>query len=111
MDEEIQTKRHPTLYYSDGDIVLSAQSETESPPAMVLFRVDKLFLSRHSDIFRDMFAVVSSDNMEERYDDAPLVRMPGDKAEDLAMLIEVIYDPSYVYQSSIGLYPRLNSVP
>ena len=92
--QDIQSKRHPTWYYSDGDIVLRAQSEKESPPStFVLFRVDKLFLSRHSEVFRDMFTVASSNNVEESYDGAPLVQMAGDKAEDLAMLIEVIYDP------------------
>ena len=69
----------------------------------MLFRVDKLFLSRHSDVFLDMFAVVPSENVEENYDGVPLVQMPQDKAGDLALLIEVIYDPSCVYQSVSGV--------
>ena len=103
MLQEMQMNRHPSLYYTDGDIILSAQAEAESPPILVLFRVDKLFLSRHSDVFRDMFAVAPSENVEEHYDGVPLVQMPQDKAEDLALLIEVIYDPPCVYQSVSGV--------
>lgn len=96
-DPNIPTVRHPTLYYPDGDIVLSAKLGSATPPTLVLFRVDKLFLSRHSEVFQGMFEVFPSENVQECYGGVPLPCMP-DRGEDLAMLIEVIYSPSCVYQ-------------
>ncbi|EKM54133.1 uncharacterized protein PHACADRAFT_145778 [Phanerochaete carnosa HHB-10118-sp] len=96
MDPNIPILRHAELYYPDGDIVLSAKLETATPLTLVVFRVDKLFLSRHSEVFRGMFEVVSGEKAQESYDGVPVLCMP-DRGEDLAMLIEVIYSPVCVY--------------
>ena len=88
----MKTEKHPTLYRLDGDIVLSAAL---TPASRQLFRVHKLFLAQHSDVFGGMFQVVSEDHITETYEDVPMVRMPDDdRAEDLAVLLDVIYQPS-----------------
>lgn len=89
-------ERHPTLHFPDGDIALSAKTRTGITQ---VFRVDRIVLSRHSEVFRDMLAVASDkSNPEERFEDIPLVTMPeDDAAEDLQSLLEVIYDASYVF--------------
>lgn len=84
-------ERHPSLYFPDGDIALSAKT---AAGVTQIFRVDRIFLSRHSEVFRDMFAV-SSDKSSgaETYDGVPLVVMPReDVAEDVHTLLDVIYN-------------------
>lgn len=88
----MQTEKHPSLYHADGDIVLSAFL---SPTSRQLFRVHKPFLVHHSDVFRDMFQVVSAEHVTEMYEGVPIVSMPDDdRADNLAILLEVIYHPA-----------------
>lgn len=47
--EQATLSRHAEFWFTDGSIVLVAQS--------TMFRVHKTFLSRHSVIFRDMFSL------------------------------------------------------
>lgn len=90
----MQIERHPSLYLADGDIILSAKA---SPELRQLFRVHKVFLAHYSDVFSDMFQVVSQEHSDETYDGVPVVTMPDDdNAEDLALLLAVVYKPVYV---------------
>ena len=59
---------------------------------MLQFRVHSFMLAHHSPIFSDMFALPSP-SIADTYEGAPLVDMP-DKAEDLADLLKVLYDPT-----------------
>lgn len=86
----MELNRHPSLYFEDGDIVLSAYATLTSRQ---LFRVHRVFLSHYSEVFRGMFAVVSTTNIDEAYDGTPLLRMPDDDtAEAVASLLDVMYN-------------------
>ncbi|RPD60552.1 hypothetical protein L226DRAFT_559712 [Lentinus tigrinus ALCF2SS1-7] len=92
-------ERHPKLYLPDGDIVLRAAKST--PPATAddgtrqyqLFRVHKFLLKYHSAPLGHMFADASV-APDEMYDGVPMVEMHGDRAEDLGMLLNYIYNPA-----------------
>lgn len=100
MSEKMLIERHPSLYHADGDIVLSAKA---SPEQRQLFRVHKVFLAHYSDVFRDMFQVVSQENHDETYDGVPVVTMPDDDtAEDFATLLDIVYSPTYASSLSIS---------
>lgn len=83
---EAPPQRHPTLYNSLGDIVLS----TETNGVVNLFRVHKTTLSYHSPVFRDMFALPADPTANETYDGVPVVRMT-DKYDELVSFLEVLY--------------------
>lgn len=83
-------QHHPSLYYSDGNVALSARGQDGS---VQYFRVHHSVLSRHSPVLADMFAMPPM--QDETYDGALHVRMP-DNAEDLASFLGVLYDPLYV---------------
>ena len=76
------------LYYEDGDVVLSANDKDGNT---VLFRVDKLFLKRHSPIFADLFALPAGPEKREEYDGVPIVHLP-DCSEDVAVMLKAIYN-------------------
>ena len=77
IDAEI--RKHPALYFDDGDIELVARTADDS--STQLFKVHRTTLSRASPVFRDMFAV-SGDRQEA-------VSM-SDTAEDLSDLLQCI---------------------
>ena len=89
----MQVERHPSLYHADGDIILAASA---SPELRQLFRVHKLFLAHHSDVFKDMLQLGQGAQVDAIYDGVPVVAM-SDKAEDLAALLDIIYNPTYVW--------------
>lgn len=92
-------ERHSQLYFSDGDVVLSAKvtstsaTASGSPPRYQLYRVHKPVLSHNSPVLANLFADAAPADV---YDWAPLVEMIGDSAEALASLLAFLYDPSYV---------------
>ncbi len=84
----------------DGDIVLAAPTTTSkgsgdgSKSTTLLFRVDKVFLRRRSQIFADMFAISDSqkESPQELYNGVPLVHL-SDDAKDVGHLLEALYSP------------------
>lgn len=99
--------KHPELYISDGNIILSAMpndpdtpvfwqltTEVNDPEKAIFFRVHKSTLAKHSKIFSDMFGlpVCPDGDLNSMYDGVPVVDMP-DKAEDLAVLLNHFYGP------------------
>ncbi|TDL20915.1 hypothetical protein BD410DRAFT_771991 [Rickenella mellea] len=82
--------RHPTLWFDDGGIVLSAEH--------TLFRVHRSFLSLNSPIFRDLFSIPpresASEDPEETWEGLPLIRMHDDD-EDIVNLLTALYDRTY----------------
>lgn len=91
-------QQHADFWFSDGSVVLLAQD--------TMFRVHKTFLSRHSIIFRDMFALpqpsspstskavesaVSLELAAEEAEGRAVVRL-HDSAEDVASLLYALYD-------------------
>jgi hypothetical protein len=82
--------QHIELWFSDGSVVLQAES--------TLFRVHKSQLARRSVVFSDMFTlpqpVVSTSHAtfsDESYEGCPVVRL-HDTAADVANLLLALYD-------------------
>ncbi|PSR71218.1 hypothetical protein PHLCEN_2v12872 [Hermanssonia centrifuga] len=96
---DVTLKRHPSLYFEDGDIVISVAASAES---VQLFRVHHIFLANSSPVFRDMLSLPagtekeSSAHVNEQYDGVPLVHCQDDP-DDFAELLHVLYDPSMLY--------------
>lgn len=81
-------EKHPSLYFPDGDIVLSAP--TASGVSLV-FRVDRVYLTRNSPVLRDMLSPASSSHLPtELFDGVQLLRL-ADDAHQLANLLELLY--------------------
>ncbi|KAI0703882.1 hypothetical protein C8T65DRAFT_741227 [Cerioporus squamosus] len=59
----------------------------------LLFRVHKFLLRYHSAPFGHMFADANVGS-DETYDGVPMAEMHGDRAEDLGMLLNCIYNPA-----------------
>lgn len=96
MPDSPHPQRHPTLYFPTGDVVLSAGASIDSgpldvPPTTQLFRVHKFLLMHHSITFSNMFADANPASCES-YDGVPMVALQGDKAEDLALLLNYLYN-------------------
>ena len=89
---EAPPERHPTLYFSDGDVVLAASADGP-PPGSQLFRVHKFLLKHHSPTFANMFLDADAETGES-YDGVPMVQLQGDKAEDIALLLNYLYNPT-----------------
>ena len=87
---EMEFVRHESLYLTDGDVVLSA---LRSPTVTVLFRVDKVYLSRNSPVFRSVFTLPPNPPVNEIYDGVARVHLT-DNADDLARLLAALYDPT-----------------
>ncbi|KAI5119036.1 hypothetical protein M0805_001859 [Coniferiporia weirii] len=103
--------QHPTLYFADGNIVLSALSTAHSGPTSadsnitdasdpvpmepksLLFRVHKSLLLENSVVFRDMLNLGDAPSgVNEEHDGAPVVQMP-DSAEEVEDLLKTFYRP------------------
>ena len=90
--------QHVELWFSDGSVVLQAES--------TLFRVHKSQLARRSIVFSDMFTlpqpVVSTSHAtfsDESHEGCPVVRL-HDTAADVANLLLALYDGPCVFSWS-----------
>lgn len=101
-ERETDFEKHATLYLEDGDIVLSVDrnARESEPPNRLLFRVDKIFLSRHSKVFADMFSLPALPNGHELFEEVPIVRLVGDESEGVEDLLKLLYNPAYVFHSN-----------
>ena len=114
-------KRHEDLWFADGNILLSAVSipgtergrwktvktteRREVKTVKMFFRVHKSILSRHSDVFRDMFdsPAVRGDVLDAKDvgklngDDKDFASLPHvvlhDSAEEVSAFLKTIYEP------------------
>ena len=98
MNSDAVLERHPDLYFQDGDIVLavkktSTPGSAEEPTKYILFRVHKFLLKHHSATFTNFFADANA-TPTEVYDEVPLAEMHGDQADDFALLLNYLYNPS-----------------
>ncbi|KLO07212.1 hypothetical protein SCHPADRAFT_945461 [Schizopora paradoxa] len=75
---------HEKLWFSDGTIVLATDVH--------LYRVHKGMLAKHSTVLNDMFEMPTGDANTERWEDVPIVKMVGDKDEEISILLEALYD-------------------
>ena len=91
-DTHSKLDRHPTVYFPDGDIVLCAATKTSD--SLLLFRVDRVYLTRNSSVFRDMLSLSSPPahgHTTEMYDGASVMRLPDD-ADDLGNVLSLLYN-------------------
>ncbi|TDL23942.1 hypothetical protein BD410DRAFT_745952 [Rickenella mellea] len=87
-------ERDTTHYFANGDIVIS--SVNKAATSTILFRLHKVVLNHHSQVFSDMFSVPEPQaGGQELYEGCPLVHM-SDSAEDLHYLFLYIYDPTAI---------------
>lgn len=96
--QELNIDRHPQLYFPDGNIALLATKpllENGGQSRHLVFRVHKFLLRHHSETFANMIADAHAET-DTVYDGVPLVEMHGDNAEDLATLLNYLYNPSCV---------------
>ena len=86
---------HPYLYIPDGNIVIIAQDAAKKTDR-VHFRVHQSSLSKHSQVFKDMFTLPASpENAQELYDGVPFVEV-NDDPDDIAKFLTILYEPLYV---------------
>ena len=82
--------KHPEFWFSDGSLILCAQS--------TLFRVHISQLCRKSVFFRDLFSLPQPsppEPNERQLEGCPVLDL-HDSPEDVANLVRVIYDGPYV---------------
>lgn len=88
--ENGQLSKHPEFWFSDGSLVLRANS--------TLFRVHVSQLSRKSVFFRDLFSLPQppvAAREDRRLEGCPVLDL-HDSPEDVANLVKVIYDGACV---------------
>jgi len=80
------------LWFEDGNIVIVAQR--------VMFKVHMGVLSKHSEVFRDMFKIPQPPSGEqEQFDGCSLVDL-SDGVDDVRAILSALYDggnPKYIY--------------
>ena len=74
---------HRTLYFDDGNVVLSCGS--------ILFRVHRSLLSKHSSVFLERFQPPQEDVKPEILNGLPHVVL-DDTSEEMEALLNTIYD-------------------
>ena len=84
-------QRHESLYFDDGDIILTAPIASSTERKTMLFRVDKVFLARHSPVFKDMLSFTPGQDPHDTYDGVPRVDLTDD-AKDLHGLLAAMYN-------------------
>ena len=77
------------VWFADGNIIVSAGIKE-----ILLFKCHQSLLSKHSEVFKDMFTLPPTAIMET-YQGLPKVHLP-DPAEDVRALLRMLYDPTYV---------------
>ena len=95
-------EEHSTLYFSDGDIILAVKLAPAPPPdsggnaadtkdRYQVYRVHKFLLSRHSQVFANMFSDAAPGGS---YDGVPMIEMVGDDPELFSRMLSFFYSPS-----------------
>ena len=84
-------QRHESLYFDDGDIVLTTPIASRLERKSMVFRVDKVFLARHSRVFKDMFSFTPGQDLRDIYDGVPRVDL-ADDAESMQGLLSAMYN-------------------
>lgn len=87
-------EHHRRFFFWDGNIILSAIGEGGKS---VLFKVHKSVLSRHSEVFEDMFAVADPVAEESVVEGAEAVVMQ-DTVEEVESFLTPFYVPRCVTQ-------------
>ena len=84
--------QYHTYLAPDGDVVLSLRGQ-EGFKGRILYRVDKVILSRQSPVFAGLFSIPYDGSVNEELDGLPVVRL-DDGFEAMGRLLRFLYDPS-----------------
>lgn len=76
-------QRYEQLWFEDGNVIIITGNTA--------FRVHRGILSRHSEVFRDMFDIPQPEGDAETLDGAPVVHLP-DSLHDITHLLCALYD-------------------
>ncbi|TCD70989.1 hypothetical protein EIP91_000487 [Steccherinum ochraceum] len=86
---------HGDIWFADGSVVLIAENKG--------FKVYQGILSRHSEVFKDMFALPQPADAES-CDGCPVVRMQ-DTAKDLGTFLSALHDSTARYLNPTKILP------
>lgn len=82
------TPEHPLksvdFWFTDGSVVLVVQNTA--------FRIHHSILSKHSDVFANLFTIPNPSNKDEMFEDCPLVHLSDDLSE-FTDTMKAIYEP------------------
>ncbi|TDL16671.1 hypothetical protein BD410DRAFT_795064 [Rickenella mellea] len=79
-------KRHSSLWFDDGNIVLATRAS--------IFRVHRGLLSKNSPVFSDMLSMPQPETMEPTFDGLPIVELSDDDT-DFTHILNFFYDRRY----------------
>jgi hypothetical protein len=89
---EVPFGRRGEPWFSDGNIILLSDSESR-PETAVAFKVHRGVVARHSEVFQTMFEIPQPvGEPVEMLEGCPIVRMVGDRPNELGHIIKALYD-------------------
>ncbi|TDL16720.1 hypothetical protein BD410DRAFT_689424, partial [Rickenella mellea] len=96
-------KRHPKLWFKDGDIIFTTNA--------TIFRVHRGVLSMHASVFADMFSLPypNSDNVNPTFDGLPVVEV-SDADDDFAHLLHLFYDRRYYQHGTETTFDKISGL-
>ena len=90
-------RRHPTLYFDTGDVVICVDQEESKH----LFCVHKSILAHNSPVFKDMFRLPLGANVNDMYEDMPMVHLHDD-VSDIEVFLRALYSFRYAIPPFAG---------
>ncbi|TDL16681.1 hypothetical protein BD410DRAFT_776883 [Rickenella mellea] len=94
-------KRHLTLWFDDGNIILTTNAS--------LFRVHRCLLSMNSPVFADMLSMPQPEHVEDGYEGFPLVEI-SDNDTDFTHLLCFFYDHRYYQGGSETTFEKISGL-
>ena len=76
--------RHSEFWFADGSVIVIVGTTA--------FRIHKSILSKHSDVFSDLFTVPQPQDGSESMDGCPVVNLP-DALSDFVDVMKALYNP------------------
>ena len=81
--------RNADFWFSDGSIVVIVEDTA--------FRIHKSVLSKHSEVFANLFTIPQPDDLNEVVEGCPTVRLVNDDLSDFTDLVKALYEPLCVF--------------
>jgi len=83
---------HPTLYFSDGNLVFCCKATDQTP---TYFRIHRSYISSNSSVISDMLSLPSPSDGQDLYDGVPMVELAADPC-NMEIFLNFFYQPWYV---------------
>ncbi|KAJ7431973.1 hypothetical protein B0H11DRAFT_824160 [Mycena galericulata] len=101
-DAPLASPPRSRIWYFDGSVVLQAETTQ--------FRVHASILSAGSTVFKDMFEVARApSNLESEVEGCPLVQLYDDKALDVELVLDALYDRNF-YQKREKSFAQVSAM-